>query len=133
MPNMGLFNKLGFGSSTEKLVEVPRRVTKVDVDTLSVHTANLSPDTDERLVIITTSAAALEELRQATNAVQLTGEANSRLVTFVPTRKSSAPVLDPRRGWIIPVLPATQEEIRSLPKGPGEYELTTQHLGLIFV
>lgn len=130
---MGLFNKLGFGSSTEKLVEVPRRVTKVDVDTLSVHTANLSPDTDERLVIITTSAAALEELRHASNAVQLAGEADSRLVTFVPTRKSSAPVLDPRQGWIIPVLPGTQEEIRSLPEGPGEYELTTQHLGLIFV
>lgn len=133
MPNMGLFNKLGFGSSTEKLVEVPRRVTKVDVDTLSVHTANLSPDTDERLVIITTSAAALDDLQQATTAVQLTGEADSRLVTFVPTRKSSAPVLDPRQGWIIPVLPETQEEIRSLPNGPGEYELSTQHLGLIFV
>ena len=130
---MGLFERLGIGGSKEKLVEAPRRVVQVGVDTLSVHTANLSPDTDERLVVITTSAAALKELQRSTSAIRFIANAEARPVTFVPTRKPSSPVLDPREGWIIPVLPETQDEIRALPAGSGEYELKNQHLGLIVV
>ena len=111
------------------LVELPRRYERVVVKQLLVHTANLSPDTDEKLVIITTTPEALEELRALRGPLQLAAE-GQRPVTFVPVPTPSAPVLDPNHGWIIPVSPATAAELQALPPGSGEHELKSSHLGL---
>ena len=101
----------------------------LDVDKLKVHTAKLSPDTEEKMVIVTTSAAGLDRIA-AGGAVQLRHE-GERDVTFVPVKREAVPVLDPKLGWIIPVTPATARELAELPKGPGEHELSALHLGLI--
>ena len=128
---MGLLSRarqlLGLGPTP--LVDFPDRFEPLDVDKLEVHTAKLSPDTEEKMVIVTTSAAALERIA-ADGAVQLRHE-GERDVTFVPVSREAVPVLDPKLGWIIPVTPATAAELAELPKGPGEHELSALHLGLI--
>ena len=128
---MGLLSRarqlLGLGHTP--LVDFPDRFEPLDVDKLEVHTAKLSPDTEEKMVIVTTSAAALERIA-AGGAVQLRHE-GERDVTFVPVEREAVPVLDPKLGWIIPVTPATDRELAKLPKGPGEHELSALHLGLI--
>lgn len=110
-----------------KLVEMPQEVRRVDVDKLHVHTANLSPDTDEKMVIVTMPAEALLLIDGPT---QLTHHAE-RPVTFAPVERDADPLLDPNLGWIIPLTPATAAELRALPPGPGEHELSSLHLGLI--
>lgn len=108
------------------------RVPTVRVAHLSVHTANLSPDTDEKLVIITTTPAGLDALRKFRGPVQLLADApTSRPVTFTPTDSASDPTLDPKTGWIIPVTAQTAAELAALPPGPGQYELESIHLGLV--
>ena len=128
---MGLLSRarqlLGLGHTP--LVDFPDRYEPLDVDKLEVHTAKLSPDTEEKMVIVTTSAAALERIA-AGGAVQLR-HGDERDVTFVPVGREAVPVLDPKLGWIIPVTPATATELAELPKGPGEHELSALHLGLI--
>ncbi|GAB3076952.1 hypothetical protein [Corynebacterium aquatimens] len=118
-------------SPEEKPAELPKRdVHSVEVDALSVHTAHLSPETEEVLVIVTTTPDALELIRAVHHPLRLTS-GDARPVIFAPSKKSAAPVVDPRHGWIIPVTAATAEELRSLPPGPGEHELTTLHLALV--
>lgn len=128
---MGLLSRarqlLGLGHTP--LVDFPDQYEPLDVDKLEVHTAKLSPDTEEKMVIVTTSAAALDRIA-AGGAVQLRRE-GERDVTFVPVDREAVPVLDPKLGWIIPVTPATGRELAELPKGPGEHELSSLHLGLI--
>lgn len=130
---MGLLSRarqlLGLGHTP--LVDVPDRFTPLNVERLQVHTAKLSPDMEEKMVIVTTSADALDLLATG-DAVQLR-HPGARDVTFVPVRRETVPVLDPKLGWIIPVTPATADEIAALPKGPGEHELCALHLGLILV
>lgn len=107
-------------------------MVEVVVDTLDVHTANLTPDTDEKLVIVTTNVSALAELTRIDDPVTLT-HATDRPVTFVPVKRTAVPVLDPNHGWLIPVTPDTAEELAALPDGPGEHEFSSLHLGLILV
>ena len=128
---MGLLSRARqlLGLSHTPLVDFPDRFEPLDVDKLEVHTAKLSPDTEEKMVIVTTSAAALERIA-AGGAVQLR-HGDERDVTFVPVGREAVPVLDPKLGWIIPVTPATATELAELPKGPGEHELSALHLGLI--
>lgn len=128
---MGLLERARqlFGIGPAPLVDVPARVEAVDVDRLHVHTARISPDSNERLVILTVSAGALEHMGKA---VQLT-RPTERAVTFVPVKQAADPVLDPKLGWIIPVTPETAAELAALPPGPGEHELSSLHLGLVLV
>lgn len=128
---MGFLDRIraAFGGG-EHLVEAPGEVVRVAVDRLEVRTANLSPDTDEKLLIITTSPAALEELHACRRPLTLTNPSH-RPVTFVPVPKDATPVLDPDAGWLIPVTPATARELEKLPAGPGEHELATLHLALV--
>lgn len=130
---MGLLRRarqlLGLGHTP--LVDFPDRFEPLGVDKLEVHTAKLSPDTEEKMVIVTTTAAALDRIA-AGGAVQLR-HPGARDVTFVPVEREAIPVLDPKLGWIIPVTPATAKELAELPKGPGEHELSALHLGLILV
>lgn len=107
-----------------------RAAERVSVEHVSVHTANLSPDTDEKLVIVTTTPAALEALRHMRGPVQLVAD-GARPVLFQPSSSMHAPVLDPDRGWILPISPATARELQTLPAGEGAHELTTTHLGLV--
>lgn len=130
---MALFEKARtfFGSHGEpKPAELPRDVGEVAVDKLSVHTAHLSPDTDEVLVIITMSQDGLDAVRNYSGPVRLRA-AKSRPVTLSPTKKKASPVVDPKHGWIIPVTAETADELRSLPPGPGEHELATIHVAFV--
>ncbi|WP_143338999.1 hypothetical protein [Corynebacterium fournieri] len=128
---MGLLSRarqlLGLGPTP--LVDFPERFEPVDVDRLHVHTAKLSPETEEKMVIVTTSSSALERIA-AGGAVQL-NHPGERDVTFVPVHREAVPVLDPNLGWIIPVTAETAAELAALPKGPGEHELSSLHLGLV--
>lgn len=77
-------------------MDVPDRFTPLDVERLQVHTAKLSPDTEEKMVIVTTSADALDLL--ATGAAVQLRHPGARDVTFVPVGRDSVPVLDPKLG-----------------------------------
>ncbi len=118
------------GDPTLPLVEYPEKFERFEVTHLHVHTANLSPDTDEKMVIITTTPAALPALQEANGPVQLVAK-NERPVTFVPMDKQADPLLDPNLGWLIPVTEATGREIATMQQGPGAHELNSLHLGLV--
>ena len=118
------------GDNEAPLVEYPEEFERVEVPHLHVHTANLSPDTDELLVIITTTPALLSVLKQTPGPVQAVCE-GARPVTFVPVEKRANPLLDPTRGWLIPVTETTRREIATTPDGPGAHEFSSLHLGLV--
>lgn len=118
------------GDNEPPLVECPEEFERVEVPRLHVHTANLSPDTDEVLVIITTTPALLSVLKQTPGPVQAVCE-GARPVTFVPVEKRANPLLDPKLGWLIPVTEATRREIATTPDGPGAHEFSSLHLGLV--
>lgn len=118
------------GDNEAPLVEYPEEFERVEVPRLHVHTANLSPDTDEVLVIITTTPALLSVLKQTPGPVQAVCE-GARPVTFVPVEKRANPLLDPKLGWLIPVTEATRREIVTTPDGPGAHEFSSLHLGLV--
>lgn len=118
------------GDDTAPLVEYPDQFERVEVPRLEVHTANLSPDTDEVLVILTTTPALLGVLKETLGPVQAVCE-GARPVTFVPVAKRADPLLDPNLGWLIPVTEATRREIATTPDGPGAHEFSSLHLGLV--
>lgn len=97
---------------------------------VEVRTANLSPDTDEKLVIVTLTAEALARLSRLDAPLRLL-PSDGRAVTFERASRDAVPVLDPARGWVIPVSRATAAELAELPAGPGEYELSSIHLALV--
>lgn len=105
------------------------RITVYHADTLSVHTANLSPDSDDIIVIVTVDEGAFQRISLIDAPLRLTSP-TSRPVTF-QAGTSGPPVLDPNEGWIIPVSPETQSELRTLPAGPGEHELATTNVAFI--
>lgn len=109
-----------------------RSMQVISASTLKVHTANLSPDSDEVIVIITLDQSAFQELALIDGPLRLTSP-GSRPVTFDTrgTRSNGAPTLDPNTGWTIPVSKETQAELRALPTGPGEHELTTTHVAFV--
>ena len=129
---MGFFDRVRtlFGRDAVPLVAMPRDPREVEARSLEVHTANLSPDTDEIIVIITLDEDAFQELSLIDAPLRLTSPP-SRPVTFVTGITGGAPTLDPNYGWIIPVTDATREELHALPPGPDEHELATIHVGLI--
>lgn len=118
------------GDTTAPLVEYPEEFERVEVQRLEVHTANLSPDTDEKLVILTTTPAVLTVLKNATGPVQFVAD-GSRPVTFVPVEKRADPLLDPNLGWLIPVTEVTSREFTTLPDGAGAHELASIHMGVV--
>lgn len=101
--------------------------------TLKVHTANLSPDSDELIVIITLDQDAFKELALIDGPRRLTSPTSptSRPVTFQTGVRGGVPTLDPNTGWTIPVTKETKAELRALPAQPGEYELTTTHVAIV--
>lgn len=118
------------GETTAPLVEYPEEFERVEVQRLEVHTANLSPDTDEKLVILTTTPAVLTVLKNATGPVQFVAD-GARPVTFVPVEKRADPLLDPNLGWLIPVTEETSRELATLPDGAGEHALASIHVGVV--
>ena len=104
------------------------RITVYHADTLSVRTANISPESDDIIVIITVEEDAFKRISLIDAPLRLTSP-SSRPVTFQPG-VSGPPVLDPNEGWIIPVSKETQAELRSLPVGK-EHELTTTNVAFI--
>lgn len=114
----------------ETLVDMPRHTRTIAARTLDVHTANISPDSDDIIVVITLDADAFSQLLLIDDSLTLTTP-NSRPVTFSTETAGGAPTLDPNLGWIIPVSDATRAELHALPAGPGEHELTTTHVAFI--
>ena len=104
------------------------RITVYHADTLEVHTANVSPDSDDIIVIITLDQGAFQHLSLIDAPLRLSTP-NSRPVTFQPG-PGGAPVLDPNEGWIIPISKETRAELRGLPAG-NEHELTTTNVAII--
>lgn len=128
---MGFMDRLRtlFGADGgAQLVDYPEDYRSVELPLLRVHTANLSPDTEEKLVIITLSS--LEPLVDLSTPLRLTS-GDERAVTFVPVSAPADPALDPNLGWIIPVTATVAAEIAALPPGPGAHELSALHVGFI--
>ena len=126
------FGKKRADENASGLVPMPPQSRTVAARTLDVSTANLSPDTDEKIIIITLDETAFEAVRLIDAPLRLTTP-SSRPVTFSTGVTGGDPTLDPNQGWIIPVTLATQQELNALPAGRGEHELTTLHLALIVV
>ncbi|MBA4505411.1 hypothetical protein ACUY28_09555 [Corynebacterium sanguinis] len=130
---MGLIDSLRalFGAVAETpLVDYPAAPAELAVSTLEVRTLNLSPDTDEKLVVLTLPSGVAERVAGMDTALRVVPEAG-RAVTFVRVGFDADPALDPKLGWIIPVTEATAAELRALPEGPGEHELTSIHLAIV--
>lgn len=117
---MGLIDSLRalFGAVAETpLVDYPAAPAELAVSTLEVRTLNLSPDTDEKLVVLTLPSGVAERVAGMDTALRVVPEAG-RAVTFVRVGFDADPALDPKLGWIIPVTEATAAELRALPEGP---------------
>ncbi len=130
---MGLLDRLRSllgGGGEPPLVDYPADFRRVDVGKLHVHTANLSPDTEEKMVILTIPVGAVAHLSDLSTPLRLTA-AGERAVTFVPVDTRANPALDPNLGWIIPVTGETAAELAALPPGAGAHELESLHLGVI--
>lgn len=112
------------------LVAAPSNPRDVPARTLNVHTVNLSPDSNEFIVVLTVDEHAFAQLLLIDAPLRLTSP-TSRPVTFATGVPGGAPTLDPNVGWLIPVTEETAEEIRALPSGPGEHELATIHVALV--
>ena len=104
------------------------RVTVYHADTLSVRTANISPESDDIIVIVTLEEGAFQRVSLIDAPLRLSSP-SSRPVTFYPGT-SGPPVLDPNEGWIIPVSKETQAELRALPAG-NEHELITTNVAFV--
>ncbi len=104
------------------------RITVYHADTLSVRTANISPESDDIIVIVTLEEGAFQRVSLIDAPLRLSSP-SSRPVTFYPGT-SGPPVLDPNEGWIIPVSKETQAELRALPAG-NEHELTTTNMAFV--
>lgn len=111
------------------IIRKNNRIAVYATDTLRVHTANLSPESNDITVIITVDVAAFQHISLIDAPLRLTSP-TSRPVTF-QVGVTGPPVLDPNEGWIIPVSPETQAELRAFPNGPGEHELTTTNVAFI--
>lgn len=85
---------------------------------VEVRTANLSPDTDEKLVIVTLTAEALARLSRLDAPLRLL-PSDGRAVTFERAGRDAVPVLDPARGWVIPSAAPQRPSWRSCPPGPA--------------
>ncbi|WP_291314927.1 hypothetical protein [Corynebacterium sp. UBA2622] len=130
---MGLLDRLRAllgGTPATPLVDYPDEFRQAGVGALHVHTANLSPDTDEKMVVLTLPESALTRLADLGTPLRLTAP-EGRAVTFVPVDARANPALDPNLGWIIPVTAETAAELAALPAGPGAHELHSLHLGVI--
>ncbi|MDY5785526.1 hypothetical protein [Corynebacterium sp.] len=130
---MGLLDRLRAllsGDAASGLLDYPEQFRTERVASLHVHTANLSPDTDELLVIVTLPHTARELFSLLDAPLRLTAP-DARAVTFVPVERAVDPALDPNLGWIIGVTGETIAELTDLPAGPGEHELSSLHLGIV--
>lgn len=104
------------------------RVLAYEAGVLHVHTA-------EDLVVVTTTAEAAALLCReagAGRAFRLRRE-GERTVTFEPAENpDDPPVLDPDRGWVVPVSPGLGDELAALgAPGPGGYEFSSLNLALV--
>lgn len=123
--------KQWFGAgAAPALAEYPTEYERVELPVLKVTTAALSPGSDERLVIVTSTPAALAELQRFDGPLQMICP-GARTVTWVPVKKPAVPVLDPNAGWVIPLTAEARKEIASLSASEGELELQTMHLAFI--
>lgn len=133
MNDMGILdslrNLLG-AEAVPRLVDYPEELAMTEVDTLEVHTAHITPDTKEILVIITLDPRAFRLAKTTSEPLRMTcGE--DRPVTWIPVRKDALPAFDPTLGWIIPLSPATREELSALDDDTTEVELNSVNVGLV--
>ncbi|WP_018297526.1 hypothetical protein [Corynebacterium lubricantis] len=130
---MGLLDRIRTFLGTEKypeLVDYPDEVAITEVDVLNVHTAHITPDTKDIIVIVTLDERAFQLVRGTEEPLRMTLR-DERPVTWVPVEQDGPPALDPTLGWIIPLTPETQAELRALPADTDQVELETINVGLI--
>ncbi|MCQ4616203.1 hypothetical protein KBX29_05050 [Corynebacterium sp. CCUG 18816] len=130
MSLLGQMKKLFGANAAPVLAEYPTEYERVELSLLKVTTAALTPGSDERLVVVTSTPAALAELQRVDGPLQMISP-GARTVTWVPVKKPAVPVLDPDSGWIIPLTAEAREEIATLPIVAGDVELQTMHLAFI--
>ena len=113
---MKFFDRLFGRTPSPELAKLPAE----DVPTLEV--ARLAVRLAQDLLIVTVAPAAAGPLADAARTARplrlTSGEA--RPVTFVPVRTPTRPVLDPRLGWIIPLV----DGLAGVASDPGDYEIT---------
>lgn len=113
-----------------ELVDYPEEFAITEVDVLNVHTAHITPDTKDIIVIVTLDDRAFRLIRETEEPLRMT-LGDERPVTWVPVKKAGPPALDPTLGWIIPLTPETQAELRGLDSDVDQVELETINVGLI--
>lgn len=124
---MGFLDR--FRRTGPKRIDVPEQLPTAEVAELHVHTA-------EDLAVISTDAAgarALIHTASSRTAVQLIC-GDKRPVSLIPlSHDRSAPSLDPKLGWLIPLSPETCEEIVQVVSADpgGEYELNSLNLAVV--
>ncbi|WP_146183392.1 hypothetical protein [Corynebacterium liangguodongii] len=121
---------MGLLESLRGLLGRNKRYDQAQASRLEVHTANLSPDTAELLVVITLDADSFNRLRRIDAPLRLS-PTTGRAVTFVPVGDAKDPALDPNLGWIIPVTRGSLDKLRTLPATPGSYEIDGTHLAFV--
>ncbi|SES00104.1 hypothetical protein [Corynebacterium cystitidis] len=123
--------RLLLGAETlPRLVGYPDELAMTEVDTLEVHTAHITPDTKDILVIVTLDARAFRLAKNTTEPLRMTCGDN-RAVTWIPVRRHAIPALDPTVGWIIPLTDATRAELSGLADDTTEVELNTVNVGIV--
>ncbi|MDR7328875.1 hypothetical protein [Corynebacterium guangdongense] len=113
---MKFFDRLFGRTPSPELAKVPVG----DIPTLEL--ARLAVRLAQDLLIVTVSPAAAGPLADAARTarpLRLTS-GQARPVTFVPVSTPTRPVLDPRLGWIIPLV----DGVADVAAEPGDYEIT---------
>lgn len=109
------FLKRIFKRNSEQLTAFPREAPAFEDPKLAARTIG-------NMVVITLSQASLSKL-----PARLEGP--TRDVTFTLVDAPAPAILDPNLGWLIPITPATLDELRGLER--GDHELETADLAVI--
>lgn len=109
-------------------------LARARVDVPEFAAAQLQVTTAESLVIVIVdalTAAAVREAADNDRPLLVTAGASDASPGFdrtsvylLPVRKTTLPVHDPKKGWLIPVSDEERREVAAQLTGPGEFEIS---------
>ncbi|GAB3705124.1 hypothetical protein [Corynebacterium nasicanis] len=111
----------------KELVDVPADSERHALPGMSVHTA-------ESIVVLTVpldgAAVLIDAVSSRRPAALVDGDLVAHLVPVKDERL--VPAFDPKRGWIIPLVPPVAEDlVAQVSEGAGAYEIAGLNLGIV--